>query len=256
MKKILTIAVNTFRESIRDRVYYSLLVFAVLMLGFSMVLGNLTLGDPVKIIKDFGLGAISLFGTLIAIFVGIGLVSKEMEKKTIYVILSKPIGRGQFLLGKYFGLSLTLVIEVVIMSIGLFLLLALVYEQAVPWELFMAILPIWFELQLILAVALMFSAWSSPFLSGLLTLSIFIIGHLTRDLRIMADNSDDATLQLVAKFLYYTFPNLESLNFKIQVVHHLPVPPGDLVSALLYAFFYTCALLTLAVLIFQSRDIK
>ena len=256
MNKILAIAVNTFRESIRDRVYYSLLIFAVLMLCFSMVLGNLTLGDPVKIVKDFGLGAISLFGTLIAIFVGIGLVYKEMEKKTIYLILSKPVGRGQFLLGKYMGLSITLIIEVVVMSLGLFLLLMLVYEQPVPWILFKAIIPIWFELQLMLAVALMFSAWSSPFLSGLFTLSIFIIGHLTKDLVVLAGNSEDSNFQMLANVLYYVFPNLENLNFKVQVVHGLPILASDFIYSLSYAFFYTCAILTLAVVIFRSRDIR
>lgn len=256
MNKILAIAVNTFRESIRDRIFYSLLIFAILMLGFSMILGNLTLGDPIKIIKDFGLGAISLFGTLIAIFVGIGLVYKEMEKKTIYVILAKPVGRGQFLLGKYFGLSFTLIIEVAVMTLGLFLLLVFVYDQPILLVLFKAIIPIWFELQLILAVALMFSAWSSPFLSGLFTLSIFIIGHLTKDLRVLADNSDDTGLQMMAKFLYYVFPNLENLNFKVQVVHGLPILPTDFIFSLLYATFYTCALLTAAIWIFRTRDIR
>jgi ABC-type transport system involved in multi-copper enzyme maturation permease subunit len=155
MGKIFAIALNTFRESIRDRIFYSLLAFAILMLGFSMILGNLTIGDPIKIVKDFGLGAISLFGILIAIFVGIGLVYKEMEKRTIYVMLAKPIARWQFLLGKYFGLSLILMIEVLVMTIGLFVL-CYYYKPDVPWDLFLAIIPIYFELQLILAVALFF----------------------------------------------------------------------------------------------------
>lgn len=256
MNKILAIAVNTFRESIRDRIYYSLLVFALLMLGFSMVLGNLTLGDPVKIIKDFGLGSISLFGTLIAIFVGIGLVYKEMEKKTIYVILAKPVGREQFLLGKYFGLSFTLIIEVAVMTLGLFLLLVFVYGQAAPWVLFKAIVPIWFELQLILAVALMFSSWSSPFLSGLFTISVFIIGHLTKDLKVLASNTDDVGFHLLANALYYIFPNLENLNFKIQVVHGLPISSSDFIFSLLYALCYTGATLFLAIFIFRHRDIR
>ena len=115
MNKIAALALNTFRESIRDRIFYSLLAFAVIMLAFSLVLGNLTIGDEIKIIKDFGLAAISLFGVLIAIFVGISLVYKEMEKRTIYVILAHPISRSQFVLGKYGGLSLTLLVEVAVM---------------------------------------------------------------------------------------------------------------------------------------------
>lgn len=255
MQKVIAIAGNTLRESVRDRVFYSLLIFAVLMLAFSTVLGSITIGDQVKIIKDFGLGAISLFGTLIAIFVGIGLVYKEMEKKTIYVILSKPLARWQFLLGKYIGLSLTLLIEVGVMTIGL-LALCSSYTGAIPWELFKAIVPIWFELELILAVALMFSTFASPFLSGLLTLSIFIIGHLTQDLRVLVEHTDDKFLKNLSDVLYYSMPNLEKLNFKAAVVHGLVVAPDRLAWALLYAASYTSAIMVLAVLIFRSRDIR
>lgn len=256
MNKIIAIALNTFRESIRDRIFYSLLVFAVLMLAFSMVLGNLTIGQPGKIIKDFGLGAISIFGTLIAIFVGIGLVYKEMEKKTIYLILAKPLSRWQFLLGKYIGLSLTLLIEVSVMTICLFGLLRFYYGLAIPWELLKAILPICFELQLILATALLFSTFASPFLSGLFTLSIFVIGHLTQDLRVLAQNSEDLGLKRLSTLLYYLFPNLEFLNFKAQVVHGLPIATNALLLSLLYAAVYTAAILVAAIIVFSRRDIR
>lgn len=256
MNKILAIALNTFRESIRDRIFYSLLVFALLMLAFSMVLGNLTIGQPDKIIKDFGLGAISIFGTLIAIFVGIGLVYKEMEKKTIYLILAKPLSRWQFLLGKYIGLSMTLFVEVAVMSMCLFGLLHFYYGLAMPWELLKAIVPIFFELQLILATALLFSTFTSPFLSSLFTLSVFVIGHLTQDLRVLAQNSEDVSLQRLSTFLYYLFPNLEFLNFKSQVVHGLPISTNALFLSLLYATAYSVALLIAAIIIFSKRDVR
>jgi ABC-type transport system involved in multi-copper enzyme maturation permease subunit len=255
MEKIVALAMNTFRESIRDRIFYSLLAFAVLMLAFSLVLANLTIGDEIKIIKDFGLGAISLFGVLIAIFVGISLVYKEMEKRTIYVILANPIARWQFVLGKYAGLSLTLFVEVAVMSAGL---IALCYfkQEVIPWALFKAIVPIWFELQLILAVALLFSTFASPFLSGLFTLSIFIIGHLTQDFKQLAAGTDNLALKKTANFLYYTFPNLESLNFKARVVHGLAIPWPEFFLSLLYASCYTLMLFTAALLIFNKRDIR
>jgi ABC-type transport system involved in multi-copper enzyme maturation permease subunit len=255
MQKIIAIALNTFRESIRDRIFYSLLAFAFLMLGFSMILGNLTIGDDIKIIKDFGLGAISLFGTLIAIFVGIGLVYKEMEKRTIYVILTKPIARWQFLLGKYGGLSLTLMIEVIVMTIGLFAL-CYYYEPKIPWDLMYAIVPIIFKLQLILAVALFFSAFASPFLSGLFTLGVFIIGHSSGELKALADKTDDLFLRKICDFLYYALPNLENLNFKAEVVHHLPISHGEIVFSLAYAVLYTALIILLSVIIFQRRDMK
>lgn len=255
MQKIAAIALNTFRESIRDRIFYSLLAFAVLMLAFSLVLGNLTIGDEIKIIKDFGLGAISLFGVLIAIFVGISLVYKEMEKRTIYVILANPIARYQFILGKYAGLSLTLLVEVVVMSAGL---LALCYfkQQVIPWELFKAIIPIWFELQLILAVALLFSTFVSPFLSGLCTLSVFIIGHLTQDLKQLVVSLDNPALKKTADILYYTFPNLETLNYKSRVVHGLEIPWQEFGLSLAYATSYTVLLLSITLFIFNRRDIR
>lgn len=255
MGKIIAIALNTFRESIRDRIFYSLLAFAILMLGFSMILSNLTIGDPIKIVKDFGLGAISLFGILIAIFVGIGLVYKEMEKRTIYVILAKPIARWQFLLGKYFGLSLILMIEVLVMTIGLFVL-CYYYKPDVPWDLFLAIIPIYFELQLILAVALFFSSFASPFLSGLFTLAIFIIGHCSADLKALAANTEDIFLQRICDFLYYALPNLENLNFKARVVHHLPLPLSEITFSLIYAILFTSLIIILATTIFSRRDMR
>ncbi len=255
MQKIIAIALNTFRESIRDRIFYSLLAFAVLMLAFSLVLGNLTIGDEIKIIKDFGLASISLFGVLIAIFVGISLVYKEMEKRTIYVILANPIARYQFVLGKYMGLSLTLLVEVAVMSAGL---LALCYlkQQEIPWELFKAIIPIWFELQLILAVALLFSTFVSPFLSGLLTLSVFVIGHLTQDFKELVVNLDNPALKKTADALYFTFPNLETLNYKARVVHGLEIPWQEFGLSLAYAASYTVLLLSITLFIFNRRDIR
>jgi ABC-type transport system involved in multi-copper enzyme maturation permease subunit len=255
MMKIFAVMLNTFRESIRDRVFYSLLAFALLMLSFSLVVSNLTLGDEIKIIKDFGLAAISIFGVLIAIFVGISLVYKEMEKRTIYVILANPISRYQFVLGKYFGLSLTLLVEVVVMSIGLFLICYL-KQQEVPWVLLKAIVPIWLELQLILAVALLFSTFVSPFLSGLFTLGIFIIGHLTQDFQQLVVAMDNPMMKKTANVLYYTFPNLENLNFKARVIHGLALPWAELLMSLAYAASYTVFLLLLALFIFDRRDIR
>ncbi|PID75392.1 MAG: hypothetical protein CSB23_04060 [Deltaproteobacteria bacterium] len=253
--KIAALALNTFRESIRDRIFYSLLAFATLMLGFSLVLGNLTIGDEIKIIKDFGLAAISLFGVLIAIFVGINLVYKEMEKRTIYVILSNPISRSQFIIGKYLGLSLTLLVEVLVMTAGL---LALCYmkEPTIPWELFVAIVAIWFELQLMLAVALLFSACVSPFLSGLCTLVVFVIGHLTVDFRQLVANTENPLLKKAADVFYYSFPNLESLNYKARVVHGIDIPWVEFSLSLLYATSYTILVIVLTLSIFNRRDIR
>ncbi|PIE61908.1 MAG: hypothetical protein CSA29_00735 [Desulfobacterales bacterium] len=254
MNKVLAIGLNTFKESIRDKIFYSLLFFAVILILFSTVLGKLTIGDPLKIIKDFGLGAISIGGTLIAIFVGIGMVYKEMEKRTIYIILSKPLARWQFLMGKYLGLSLTILVEVMVMTILLFALCA-AYENAVPWPLLTAIGPIYIEILVILAFAVFFSAFSSPFLSGMFTLATFIIGHFTQDLRLLAKTSEDAVFKTLADGVYYILPNLERLNYKTQVVHNLAIPGQELGLSVVYAVCYIAVVLICAVFIFKRRDI-
>ncbi len=254
MGKITAIALNTFRESIRDRIFYSLLFFAVVLILFSMVLGNLTIGDPLKIVKDFGLGSISIVGTLIAIFVGIGMIYKEMEKRTIFVILSKPLARWQFFIGKYCGLSLTILVEVVVMSILLFVLCFL-YVPEIPWTLLYAIIPIFFEILLILAIAFLFSTFSTSFLSGMFTLSIFIIGHFTGDLKAIAQATEDALFQKVSNVIYYVLPNLEYLNFKTRVVHHLNITISEVMLSLTYGILYTVVVLLVGIFIFQRRDI-
>lgn len=254
MGKITAIALNTFRESIRDRIFYSLLFFAVVLILFSMVLGNLTIGDPLKIVKDFGLGSISIVGTLIAIFVGIGMIYKEMEKRTIFVILSKPLARWQFFIGKYCGLSLTILVEVVVMSILLFVLCFL-YVPEIPWTLLYAIIPIFFEILLILAIAFLFSTFSTSFLSGMFTLSIFISGHFTGDLKAIAQATEDALFQKVSNVIYYVLPNLEYLNFKTRVVHHLNITISEVMLSLTYGILYTVVVLLVGIFIFQRRDI-
>ncbi len=255
MRKVTAICLNTFRESVRDKIFYSLLAFAVMMLGFSVVLGNLSLGDTYKIIQDFGMMAISLIGTLTAIFVGIGMVYKEMEKRTIYVILAKPIARWQFLLGKYCGLSLTLILMEIAMVACLFAV-CYIYKGKMPFYALYAIVAIGFELQLILGAALFFSTFSTPFVSGLFTLAVFIIGHISVDLKAISASIEAPALKSFINLLYYLLPNLERLNFKAAVVHNLDIPLPYFFGSIGYAVAYTTVTLLAAIIIFQRRDMK
>src|SRR5438552_6537994 len=183
-RRVAAIARNAFREAVRDRVLYNLVIFALLLIAGAVFLGELSAGQEAKIIVDLGLSAMLLFGVFIAIFVGVGLVYKEIERRTLYAILSKPIGRGQFLLGKYFGLCATLLVNVAVM--GAALSLALVYVSH-GWDplaikIWPSIMLIYFELMILTGVALLFSTFSSPALSGLLTFFVFVIGHFSADL--------------------------------------------------------------------------
>src|SRR5947207_2656007 len=187
----LAIARNTFHEAVRDRVLYNLVLFALLLIAGAIFIGELSAGQEAKIIVDLGLSAMLLFGVFIAIFVGVGLVYKEIERRTLYAILVKPIGRGQFLVGKYLGLCLTLLINVVVMGVGVSL--ALIYIRrgwdALASRIWPALIPLYIELTIMTAVALLFSTFSSPALSALLTFFVFLIGHFSGDLKNLANTS-------------------------------------------------------------------
>lgn len=252
--KVLSIALNTFRENLRDKLLYNLLVFALLMIGSSLLLMRLTLGEFHRLLLNVGLGSINIFGVLIAIFVGIGLVNKEIEKKTIYTIVSKPVARYQFLIGKYLGLTLTLFVNTLIMAAGLLLVLV---AQNVPIEsmLFKALGLIFMEFMVITAVALLCSTFTSATLSAIFTLATYMIGHLTADLKTFGEKLDEGMRALVTG-LYYILPNLERFNLKGNVIHHIEVSGTDLLLIVVYGLTYVAFLLMSASIIFQRRDFR
>jgi ABC-type transport system involved in multi-copper enzyme maturation permease subunit len=253
MSKILVIAVNTIRENRRDKILCNLLFFALLMIGASVVFGDLTIAEQKKIVADMGLAATNLVGVIIAIFVGIGLVNKEIERRTVYTIMARPISRTQFILGKYCGLALTLLINVIIM-ISAFLATLLMSGGAVHLALFQAIELIFVELLLVTALALFFSTFSSSTLSAIMTLGVYVIGHVTTDLRALAEKSHSETMKSVMMGLYYVCPNLEALNIKGQAASGTAVAMSYQAAVTAYGLLYAALLLTTACLIFQRRD--
>jgi ABC-type transport system involved in multi-copper enzyme maturation permease subunit len=188
--RITAIALNAFREAVRDRVLYNLVLFVLLLTAAAIFIGELSGGQERKVIVDLGLSAMLLFGVFIAIFVGVGLVYKEIERRTIYAIFSKPVGRGEFLVGKYLGLCLTLLVNVVVMALGVSLALLYVSKGWDPLitTIWPAVLLIYLELMILTSVALLFSSFSSPSLSALLTFFVFIIGHFSSDLKGLANS--------------------------------------------------------------------
>jgi len=253
--KVAAITLNTFREAVRDRILYAILIFALVMLAGSTILVTISVGGEAKIIKDLGLACISIFGLLIATFLGIGLVSKEIEKRTLYTIITKPIHRYQFILGKYLGLVLTLSVNVLVMALGL-IGLAYAWEDTSSPRLLLAVVFIFLELILVTAIAMVFSAFSSPALSAIFTLCLFVAGHLSADLRLFAAHFGGAAIKLLAETLYFLLPNLSRLNFKDQAVHPLAIDGGTAALSFVYAIFYAAALVLAAVAIFQRRDFK
>ena len=253
MAAIGVIALNTFRESLRDKILYNLLLFAGMLIGISVLLADLTIMEHHKIVADMGLAAINLTGVIIAIFVGISLVNKEIDRKTVYTIMARPISRTSFILGKYAGLALTLFVNVAIM-LAVFLVTLWFYRVPVGLALFQAVGLIFVELLVVTAIALFFSTFSSSTLSAILTLGIYVIGHLTTDLRNVAGKSGNETASAIMNGLYYLCPNLESLNIKGQAAVGIPVGPDYLVLASLYGLVYAAVLVAGACFVFQRRD--
>ena len=251
--KIGAIAGITFKEAKRDRILYLLFFFAAVGILASRVLAVLTVGDRIKIIKDVGLASISIFGVLMAILIGTGLVYKEIDKKTIFTLLAKPLHRAEFILGKFCGLVLTLFVMTGAMTV---IFLAIVYAHTLRIEggLLAAVAYIFLELILVTAVAILFSSFSTPILSSLFALAFYLIGHLSWGLELIIRKMSPGPGRTLVRALYAILPDLENFNFRTEVVHGLPIPAGIYLSSALYGLCYTAFILVLAVLIFRRRD--
>jgi ABC-type transport system involved in multi-copper enzyme maturation permease subunit len=268
MHAIRCVAVAVFRESVRDRVFYNLVLFAVLLVGASILLGQLTAGQDVKIIKDLGLTATSVFGLFIAIFVGINLVSKEVDRRSIYPLLAKPVRRSEFILGKFAGLLLTLLVNIGVMTIALYAVLfylsrdiPLNVQQA--WDapaldpaLLKAIVLIYTDLSVVTALALFFSSYSSPILSAVFTLGLYLVGQFNADLKRFDQIVSSPVAAAIGKACYYVLPDFSKFDVKLAVVHGVPVSGGYVAYSAAYAAVYIAALLIGATVIFSRRDFK
>ena len=253
MGAIGVIALNAFRESLRDKILYNLVLFAGLLIGLSVLLADLSITEHHKVIADMGLAAINLIGVIIAIFVGISLVNKEIERRTIYTIMARPISRAFFIMGKYVGLTFTLFVNMAIM-LAVFLLTLRLYHVPIQPSIFQAVLLIFVEILVVTAIALFFSTFTSTTLSAIFTLGLYVIGHLTADLRTMVANSDGGPIKFLVDLLYYLCPNLEMLNIKGQAAVGIVAAPEYVMLASLYGVMYAGMLLTGACLVFQQRD--
>jgi ABC-type transport system involved in multi-copper enzyme maturation permease subunit len=255
--RIVHIASNTFREAVRDRVLYNLIAFALLMSGAAVLVGQISIGIERLVVVNLGLTAVSLFGVVIAIFIGIGLVSKEIDKRTLYTVLSRPVQRWEFIVGKFFGLAGTLVVNTFFMAVGVFA--ALLYAgrgfQTADGLIVVALYFIILQFFMMTAIALLFSSFSSPLLSAVFAFSLFVIGSFAEDLRGFAAMAQGASRWL-ATGVAYLVPNLSSLNVISSVAHQQPVTRQLIFSNSLYALVYTGMALCGAVLIFERRSLK
>ena len=255
--RIYYIAFNTFREAVRDRVLYNLIAFALLLSGAAIFVGQISIDIELLVVVNLGLTAVTLFGVVIAIFIGIGLVSKEIEKRTLYTVLSRPVRRWEFIVGKFFGLAGTLVVNTFFMAIGVFAALLYVthrFSAQDAWIL-VALYFIVLEFLIICSLSLLFSSFSSPLLSAVFAFSLFVIGSFADDLRGFAALTHGAA-RWVATGAAYLVPNFSALNVIGAVAHQQSVGAQLILQNTLYALFYTAMAMSGAVLIFERRNLK
>ena len=252
------VAINTFREAVRDRVLYNLIFFALVMIGASIIVGQISIGIERLVIINLGLSAISIFGLVMSVFIGVGLVYKEMEKRTLYSLLAKPIRRWEFLVGKYAGLLLTLTVNTGLMTLAL---AAALYYVGRPFlrsdsSVLVAVYFILLELALVTAIALFFSCFSSPMLSTLFTLGIYVTGVFSQDMRNIGDLTRSSVVKVVMRALYYLVPNFHNFN-AIAVAGHGEIIPFSLVwKNTLYAILYVTVVLLASSAVFSRRNLK
>jgi ABC-type transport system involved in multi-copper enzyme maturation permease subunit len=254
--RILTIAKNTFREAVRDRVLYNLVLFVLLVIACAILLGDLTDGQEARTIVNIGLSAMLLFGVFIAIFVGVGLVSKEIDKRTVFAMFAKPVGRGEFIIGKYLGLCLTLLVNMAVMGAGVSLALLYVKGYGLASSIWGAILLIFLELAILTSIAILFSSFSSPALSALLTFLVFIIGHLSASLLDLATGLGSKAAIYFFEVIYYLMPNLANYSFRTEAANGLFPNSPMIFGGIAYEVVYAAIVLTASILIFSRRNFK
>ena len=254
MTQVLAIAGNTLRELIRNKLLYLLLVFAVLMIFGSLVLAQLTIGQWERIINDVGLATVQLSGALVAILVGVGLIAGEIDRRTVYVTLAKPVSRGAFVLGRYLGLCATLALLVLVMGGALAALLSFIGDPMGATG-YSALLLTYVELCILSAFAVVFSSFTTQTLGVMFTLAVFVIGHLTQDLTAFAQRIEGLGGQALGA-LSYVLPNLDLLNLKTHAANNLPVSPMVVVKGTIYGLCYSCVAVMAAMGIFSRRDFK
>jgi ABC-type transport system involved in multi-copper enzyme maturation permease subunit len=256
ISRLTAITLNTFREAVRDRVLYNLILFVLLLVASAPLFGQISIGMERLILVNVGLSSISLFGVIIAIFIGIGLVSKEIEKKTLYTILSRPVRRWEFILGKYLGLVMTLVVNTALMTVGFYI--ALMFTNGLHKTDALLLLAIYFtvlQFLIVTALTVLFSTFSSPIFSAIFAFALFVIGTFAEDLKNFAAISKGAA-KLLATAAAYVMPNFASLNIIAQTAHDQGVGGRLILFNTLYALLYSASAVAAAVLIFERRNLK
>jgi Cu-processing system permease protein len=249
------IALNGFREARRNRVTLVLAFFAGLLLLSSSLITDITVFTFDRVLIDIGLGGMSIILVLLAIFLSTGLLSREIERRTIFMVVSKPVSRGLFLVARLSGNMLTLTALQLLMGV-LLVFEFWVLKTRVTWPIVLGMGMLWFELLVLSALGFLMSSFAGPMTSAFVTVSMFFVGHLSGDIYTLARRSKNEALQVLGKVVYYVLPNLERLNLRAQASYGVVVPAKVWVASAVYALAYAGILVWLAVQVFRRRDFR
>ena len=258
MSRVLIVARNTFREAVRDRVLYNLVFFALLMIASAVVVGQISMDIESVVMISLGLSAISLIGLLIAVFTGVGLVSKEIDKRTLHAVLAKPLRRWEFLIGKFAGLAVTLAVNTAAMAAGLFAALWLVRHSIARGDaaVLMAVYFILLKLILVVALAMLFSCFTSPLLAILFTGGLYLAGLFVSELRSLQVTELTPEMQKFFTVISYVLPNFGNYDVMGAVAHGRAVAGMLVLHNTLYTVLYSAIVLSAAAVIFSRKDLK
>ncbi len=255
MQQFLALTFNGFREARRNRVTVVVGAFAIGLLVASTLLTNLSISTFDRVLTDFGIGIMSIVLVMLAVFLSSGMLAREIERKTLFLIVSKPISRALFLCARFAGNMLTLGVLLVLMG-ALFIAQIALYGTLITQAQFVAIGMLFFELLVLSSIGFAMSSFSSQMVSATVTVGAYFAGHLGGDLYELSRKAEEPLLQWVGKAVYYALPNLSRLNYRMQATYEIPTPLGELAPHMLYAVGYTTVMIVIAITLFSRRDFK
>ncbi len=255
MNRTFAIMENTFKEAFRQRIMILLLIFSIILIVISIFLEPFALGESPKLLRDFGMAVASLFGILVVIIIGSTLIHKDIEKRTIYTVIAKPVRRSEIIFGKFLGLFFLIAMLEGAMAI-IHQIVIFIYEGKFDLRILLNLPFSLIEIMVLLGILLLFSSFSSATLTSIMGVIFYVIGHASPDLKLFADTVKIPVLKYLAYGFYYTLPNLENFNLRLEIVHKLPIYPDQLLFSICYGFIYTIFLIYLSILIFEQREFK
>ncbi|MCX7725320.1 MAG: ABC transporter permease subunit [Chitinispirillaceae bacterium] len=251
---VTTIAINTFKETIRNKILYNILLVAVAALVLSLSFGDMSVFSRAQVLIDFGLATMSLTGLLMAVFIGVGLLGTEISRKTVYGIISKPVNREMFIIGKFVGLLTIMILNFLLIAIIFFVSISIMGVD-LKANVVYAVLLLLVEMSVVISASIFFSTFTTPTLAAIFTLGFYVIGHLNNLINIGAEQQSSPVWQALLRTINNILPNLEYFNIRSRVVYDLAITNIFVIEAVLYGILYTILFIIFSTLIFSHKDL-